>query len=84
MLRNNLDVKILSVVMVALFIGFGAITIIQIDKESKDMLEQNQLKVKLLATSVEKSIQNYMMEGRVDLIRRLLSDIRNSKEVERL
>lgn len=84
MLRNNLDVKILSVVMVALFIGFGAITIIQIDKESKDMLEQNQIKVNLLATSIEKSIQNYMMEGRVDLIRRLLADIKNSKEVERL
>ncbi len=84
MFRNNLDVKILSVVMVVLFFGFGTITIIQIDKESKDMLEQNQIKAKLLATSVEKSIQNYMLEGRVDLIRRLLADIKNSKEVERL
>ncbi|MFZ3091440.1 MAG: ATP-binding protein [Nitrospirota bacterium] len=84
MLRNNLEVKILSVVLVVLFLGFGTITVIQINKESSDLLQQNKVKMKLLATSIEKSIQNYMKEGRVDLIRRLVADIRNSEEVERL
>lgn len=84
MFRNNLEVKILSVVMAVLFLGFGTITVIQINKESADLLQQNKVKMKLLATSIEKSILNYMKEGRVDMIRRLVTDIRNSEEVERL
>ena len=63
MLRNNLEVKILSVVLVVLFLGFGTITVIQINKESSDLLQQNKVKMKLLATSIEKSIQNYRKEG---------------------
>lgn len=84
MFKKRLDTKIIAVIIITLLIGFGIHVLINVQKESADLREQSTKKSSLLASSIIKSIQNNMVEGRADIAHRVIEDLKTGYEIESL
>lgn len=84
MFKKRLNIKIITVIIITLLIGFGFHLLINIQSEYADMHEQSTKKSSLLASSIIKSIQNNMIEGRADIARRVIEDLKTGYEIENL
>jgi methyl-accepting chemotaxis protein len=82
--KKRLNIKIITVIIITLLIGFGFHLLINIQSEYADMHEQSTKKSSLLASSIIKSIQNNMIEGRADIARRVIEDLKTGYEIENL
>lgn len=84
-LRHSLAVKVTLLVAAILIVGFGTLVILNIRKEAEVRIAKNQETARLLAASMMTSIENGMLEGRPDIIRRLVHEMKAElKEVRRL
>lgn len=84
-LRHSLAVKVTLLVAAILIAGFGTLVILNIRKEAEVRIAKNQETARLLAASMMTSIENGMLEGRPDIIRRLVHEMKAElKEVRRL
>ncbi|MBI4610862.1 MAG: HAMP domain-containing protein [Candidatus Rokubacteria bacterium] len=85
LLRHHLRAKVLSLILAILVLGFGVLVILNIRREAELLVAGNQETARLLAGSIHRSIENGMLEGRPDIIRRLVHELKSElKDVRQL
>jgi len=84
MLRGRLAVKISVLIVVVLIIGFGASTIVTIQRESELLVEQNKMAARRLTATLVASIEGAMLQERPDVTRTVLQELKTSSPVEGL
>lgn len=83
--RRHLRVKVISLILAILILGFGVLVILNIRREAQAVVAGNKEAARLLAASIVSSIENGMLEGRPDIIRRLVHELKGElKDVRRL
>jgi signal transduction histidine kinase len=83
--RHSLPVKVVSLVVGILALGFGGLMILNIQRESNSLVGKYEDTARLLADAITTSIQNGMLESRPDIIIRTVNDMKlKLKEVRRL
>ncbi|MGH7775063.1 MAG: adenylate/guanylate cyclase domain-containing protein [Candidatus Binatia bacterium] len=75
-LRHSLAVKVTVLIVGILIAGFGSLVILNIRREAELRIAKNKETARLLATSMAISIERGMLEGRPDIIRRLLQEMK--------
>jgi len=84
-LRRSLAVKVPALVVAILILGFGALFMLNIRKETEVRIAKHEETARLLAAAMMTSIENGMLEGRPDIIRRLMHELKHElKEVRHL
>src|SRR5438128_8868065 len=83
-MRARLATKITVLIVVVLIIGFGASTILTIQRESQLLVEQNKLAVRRLTATLVASIEGAMLQERPDVTRTVLDELKASSPVEEL
>jgi class 3 adenylate cyclase/HAMP domain-containing protein len=84
MSQLRLTAKLAVVIVVVLIIGFGASTILTIQRESDLLVEQNKTAARRLITAVVASIETAMLQERPDITRGLIQDLKSNSPVEGL
>ena len=83
--RHHLRVKVISLILAILILGIGILAIHHIRWEAERIIAGNHDTIRLLAASILRSIENGMLEGRPDIIRRLVQELKAElKDVRRL
>jgi len=82
--RLRLTAKITVLIVVVLIVGFGASTIVTIERESTLLVEQSKDSARRLVATVVASIETAMLQERPDITRRLIQDLKSSSPVEGL
>jgi class 3 adenylate cyclase len=82
MFRSRLAIKIGLLIVVVLIIGFGASTIVTIQRESAALVEQNKVAARRLTATLVASIEGAMLQGRPDVTRQMLQELRASSPVQ--
>jgi len=83
--RRHLRVKVIALIVAILILGFGILLILNIRREAEVLVASNRETAHLLAASILRSIENGMLEGRPDIIRRLVHDLKGElKDVRHL
>lgn len=83
--RRRLQVKVISLILAILILGFGLLAGHHIRRDAELTITGNHETARLLAASIVRSIENGMLEGRPDIIRRLVQGLRTElKDVRRL
>ena len=75
-LREQLRAKVLVLVVSILVLGFGRLLALNLGRERQALEERHRETARLLATAILTAVENGMMEGRPDIIRRLLHELR--------
>jgi len=83
-MRARLATKITVLIVVVLIIGFGASTILTIQRESQLLVDQNKLAVRRLTATLVASIEGAMLQERPDVTRTVLDELKASSPVEEL
>ena len=81
--KSRLEMKLFSIIIV-IVAGFAALIFLTIQKETDDLLKKTKEQASFLSSSVITSLQKDMMEGRADMARWLIEDLKTMKGVERL
>ncbi|HET7874958.1 MAG TPA: adenylate/guanylate cyclase domain-containing protein [Methylomirabilota bacterium] len=76
--RARLTAKITLVIIVVLIIGFGASTILTIQRESELLIEQNKIYARQQVATIVASIEAAMLEERPDITREVVQGLRDS------
>jgi class 3 adenylate cyclase/HAMP domain-containing protein len=76
MFQRHLQLKVIALIVAILILGFGGLVILNIQREAEAMVAGNRETARLLAGSITKSIENGMLEGRPDIIRRLVQELK--------
>ena len=82
MFRSRLAVKIGLLIVAVLIIGFGASTLVTIQRESTALIEQNKVAARRLTATLVASIEGAMRQGRPDVTRQMLQELKTSSPVE--
>jgi class 3 adenylate cyclase/HAMP domain-containing protein len=80
--RLRLTAKIAIVIVAVLILGFGASTILTIQRESDLLVEQSKMAARRLIAAVVASIETAMLQERPDITRGLIQDLRSASPVE--
>ncbi|HEU4343237.1 MAG TPA: adenylate/guanylate cyclase domain-containing protein [Candidatus Binatia bacterium] len=82
-LNHSLSTKVTLLSVAILIAGFGVLVILNIRQEVQDRIEKHGQTARVLATSMMTSIENGMLEGRPDIIRRLVQELKTElKDVQ--
>jgi signal transduction histidine kinase len=73
---RRLEAKILLSIGASLLVGFGVLLALNIRHGTQELVRQGMERSTLLAAAVIKSIQNNMVQGRADIARRLVEDLK--------
>jgi len=85
LLRARLRTKVTALIVAILILGFGILMVLNIRRESEVLVARHRDTARLLAASILTSIENGMLEGRPDITRRLVQELRTElKEVRRI
>ena len=83
--RCHLRIKVIALIVAILVLGFGVLVVLNIRREAKVLVASNRDTAHLLAASILRSIENGMLEGRPDIVRRLVHDLKGElKDVRHL
>jgi class 3 adenylate cyclase/HAMP domain-containing protein len=82
MVRLPLVVKIALLIVVVLIVGFGASTILTIQREKALVVEQSKMSARRVAATLLASIEGAMLEERPDVTRKVIQQLRASSPVE--
>ncbi len=83
--RERLRVKVLALIIAILLLSFGLLLILNIRREREALVAGHQETARLLAGAILTSIENGMLEGRPEIIRRLVQELRTElKDVRRI
>src|SRR5437899_3500563 len=80
----RLATKITVLIVVVLIIGFGASTILTIQRESQLLIDQNKLAIRRLTATLVASIEGAMLQERPDVTRTVLDELKASSPVDEL
>jgi class 3 adenylate cyclase/HAMP domain-containing protein len=75
LLRQHLRVKAIVLLVTILTMGFGLLVILNIRHEAQVLVATHQQTARLLAASIFSSIESAMLEGRPDIVRRLVRNL---------
>jgi class 3 adenylate cyclase/HAMP domain-containing protein len=76
LLRRSLQAKVISLILIILVLGFGVLATHHIRRDAGILVATNLETARLLAASILSSIENGMLEGRPDIIRRLTQELK--------
>jgi hypothetical protein len=76
MFQRHLQLRVIALIVAILVLGFGVLVILNIQRETEAIVDGNRETARLLAASITKSIENGMLEGRPDIIRRLVQELK--------
>ena len=83
--RRHLRVKVIAIIVAILAVAFGLLVVLNTQREAQALVASHQETARLLAASITQSIESGMLEGRPDIIRRLVHDLREElKNLRRL
>jgi class 3 adenylate cyclase len=82
--RSRLAFKISVLIVVVLIVGFGASTILTIQRESAVLVEQSKMAARRLTATLVASIEGAMLQERPDVTRSVLQELKTSTPVEGL
>jgi class 3 adenylate cyclase/HAMP domain-containing protein len=84
-LRHSLSLKVTLLISAILIAGFGVLLVLNIRQEMRDRIEKHRETARLFSASIMASIENGMLEGRPDIIRRLVHEMKSQiKDVRHL
>jgi class 3 adenylate cyclase len=84
-LRQSLRVKVIALIVAILVLGFGTLMILNIRRESDTLIMGHRESVRLLSGAILAAIENGMLEGRPDIIRQLVGELKAQlKDVRRI
>ena len=75
-LTQRLEGKILLSIGASLLLGFGVLLLLNLRRGTEELLRQGMAKSTLLSAAVIKSIENNMLQGRADIARRFIEDLK--------
>lgn len=78
---RHLKAKILLSIGTSLLLGFGVLLALNIHHGAQELVRQGMGKSTLLAAAVIKSLQHNMVQGRADIARRLVQDLKTIPHV---
>ena len=82
---RRLRVKVSSLILAILVLGFGILVILNISRETELLVAENLTTARLLATTIKISVDNGMLEARPDIISGLVQNLKSElKDVRRL
>jgi len=81
MFRSRLAIKIGLLIVAVLIIGFGVSTLVTIERESAALVEQNKTAARRLTATLVASIEGAMLQGRPDVTRMMLKELKASSPV---
>ena len=84
MVRSRLAFKVSVLIVVVLILGFGASTILTIQRESALLVEQSKIAARRLTATLVASIEGAMLQERPDVTRTVLQELKTSTPVEGL
>jgi len=85
LLRQHLRLKVIALIVAILVLGFGLLMVLNIRREAQTLIADHRETVSLLSASILAAIENGMLEGRPDIIRQLVTDLkRELKDVRRI
>lgn len=76
MFHQNLRLKVISLTLAILILGFGSLVILNIRRAADALVAGNRETARLLTASITKSIENGMLEGHPDIILRLVQGLK--------
>ncbi|MCI0370058.1 MAG: HAMP domain-containing protein [candidate division NC10 bacterium] len=83
--RRRLQAKVISLILAILILGFSVLASHHIRRDAELTIAGNQETARLLAAAIVRSIENGMLEGRPDIIRRLVQELKTElTDVRRL
>ncbi len=84
MFRSRLAVKLTLLIVAVLVVGFGASTVLTLQRERELVLGQNKLAARRLTATLVASIEGAMLQERPDVTRTVLQELKASSPVEEL
>jgi signal transduction histidine kinase len=82
--RRYLQVKVLSLIVAILVVGFGVLGVWNIRTQAAAVLEQHKEAARSLADAIVPSIESSMLAGRPDIVRVLSRGLHTLKDVEQI
>jgi len=83
--RQQLRFKVISLIVAILILGFGILVLLNIRREAQSLIARHREAVRLLGDSIFAAIENGMLEGRPDITRQLVGQLKAEiKDVRRL
>ena len=79
--RRSLQASILFLVLLLLALGFGATALFTIESERRNLIAQMTERAAILASTIHKSIRSNMREGRPDIARSLIDELKRQEGV---
>ena len=84
MFQKRLEFKILTLIISTMIIGFGLLILFLIHKQTNSLIEQRKERARVLSTTIKKSITNAMLNGRPDIIRQIMNELKTVKGIDQL
>jgi class 3 adenylate cyclase len=82
---QNLRLKVGALIVAILIVGFGALMIVNLQRETRTLIAVHRETARLLGGSILASIENGMLQGRPDIIRQLVQNLSTElKDVRRI
>ncbi len=79
--RPRLTAKIIFLIVVVLILGFGASTIVTIQRESDLLIEQNKAATRRVIATLVAGIETAMLQERPDITRGMIEDLRSASSM---
>ena len=84
MFRRSLEFKILTLTITTMILGFGLLIFYLNQKQTSSLIEQRKTRARILSTTIKKSIVNAMRNGRPDIIRQVMNDLKTVEDIDGL
>jgi class 3 adenylate cyclase/HAMP domain-containing protein len=84
MFRNRLEFKILTLTITTMILAFGLLILFLIHKQTTSLIEQRKMRARVLSTTIKKSLYNAMQNGRPDIIRQVMNDLKTVEDIDNL
>ncbi|MBI5379824.1 MAG: hypothetical protein HZA23_06675, partial [Nitrospirae bacterium] len=84
LIRRGIGFKLLAIALAPLILGIGGLITLAIYTETQDLLKQNLVRSRLLASTIEGALPSVMLEGRADLARRFLQEVQRAPGVSQI
>jgi len=82
--RRYLQIKVLSLIVAILVVGFGVLGVWNIRTQAAAVLEQHKEASRSLGDAIVQSIESSMLAGRPDIVRVLSRGLHTLKDIEQI
>ena len=83
-MREKLELKILAIVVVLLLIGISAASFMVLTIEKKSLYSMTEVGAEATAKIIAKDVERIMLEGRADLTKTVLDDLKGASGIEEI